>query len=987
MSVLGSRRRIALVALTAALGATVALVVTNSPAEGATTVTTGWHNGTFNVDRHGVVQRSNIVIRSANTANTQSLPLGNGELGVAAWAAGGFTAQLNRTDTMPDRRSPGQVTIPGLSAMTGAANFTGSLDLYTGVLSESGGGMTMKAWVATGKDELVVDVTGANPANTQTAAVNLWSGRGPTAAASGAVGTLAETWVDNSEAGSSGRTFGSLAAITAGGTNVTASVVNPTKVQVSFKPNSDGSFRVVVGSPGWAGGNAGSTATSLFGGDATAAESTLLSSQQSWWAAYWAHAGPMEISSTDGTGEYMENLRTLYLYLEAASMKQGFQPGSQGGDADMFNFLQDKQNWTPSSYWLWNLRTQIAANMSTGDYALNVPIFDMYLNALPGMITWTTQQMGGLPGACLPETMRFNGNGGDPNGNASCAQASAPNWNALNISSGPELSLYLWQQYQATGDLGFLQKYYPIIKQTATFLLAYQKVGADGFLHATANAHETQWSVPDPTTDLTADQALFPILVSSAHLVGTDTGADAGLVAKVKTAENQIPPYARSDPGQKTLLDPDETVAEAQSADAAGNDVIAMSYQPAATIRNGENIGLEPLWPWNQVSDTSGSLFSLEQRSYANRLFRNGNDWDMDAIDAARLDMGSEVRTQLLGITEKNQIFVNGLADLGGGAGSEPYLEQVSGVATALDEALVQDYDGLLRIAPAWPSGWDTSATVYVPGNTRVDVQVENGSPATVAIEAGSTRTMQVRDPWPGKAVQVVDGSSNAVVVAGTTSATFGVPVVAGRSYLVEQVSAPTTGLPFAQITGTAPTSARHLQGVRQIGLDPAGSTGTAVIGTVLGATNSSKGVTQTEYPEPGDGATTAGTVGGQSARTSVGDSPAGDDNIYFRIDDTVAHSGGYQATFVVSYYDTGSGTISLHVDGPSDPYTGAGTITLHNTNSWQTATMTASGAVFGNGENASADFRLHSGSAHITVHSVQVTVTGPGVPNTTEYP
>jgi len=31
------------------------------------------------------------------------------------------------------------------------------------------------------------------------------------------------------------------------------------------------------------------------------------------------------------------------------------------------------------------------------------------------------------------------------------------------------------------------------MEQAAEFLLAYQKLGSDGYLHAVANAHETQW--------------------------------------------------------------------------------------------------------------------------------------------------------------------------------------------------------------------------------------------------------------------------------------------------------------------------------------------------------------------------------------------------------------------------------------------------------------------------------------------------------------
>ena len=179
----------------------VAAALGSVPAAAAAAGTTAWQNGAFSVNPAGVVSRSDVFLGQPNTADSQSLPLGNGSLGVAAWAADGFTAQLNRSDTMPNRLSPGQVQIPGLAAMTSASNFTGTLDLYNGVLDESGGGMTMQAWVPAGKDELVVNVTGASPSTQETADLYLWSGRTPTAAASGAIGSLGQTWVDNSQTG------------------------------------------------------------------------------------------------------------------------------------------------------------------------------------------------------------------------------------------------------------------------------------------------------------------------------------------------------------------------------------------------------------------------------------------------------------------------------------------------------------------------------------------------------------------------------------------------------------------------------------------------------------------------------------------------------------------------------------------------------------------------------------------------------------------
>jgi hypothetical protein len=813
----------------------------------AATSTTAWQNGSFSENVGGIVSRSDVFLGKPNTLDTQSMPLGNGSLGVAEWAANGFTAQLNRNDTMPYRLSPGQVQIPGLSAMTSASNFTGSLDLYNGVLDESGGGMTMQAWVPEGKDELVVNVTGANPSTQQTATLNLWSGRTPTAAASGAIGSLAQTWVDNSQTGNSGETFGAMAAITAGGQNVTASVVNSTEVQVAFTPNSDGSFRIVVAAPGWTGGNATTTASSLIGSDTTTAVSSLLATQSSWWNNYWADSGLIEMNSSDGTAQYMENLRDLYLYTEAASMKVGELPGSQAGVADMFAYDEDQQDWYPAGYWLWNLRGQIAANLSSGNFNLNLPIFNMYLNDLPAIESWTSAQMGGKAGACIPETMRFNGNGyyngGNNTQNASCATASSPSYNAENITSGPELSMWIWQQYEDTGSLSFLQTYYPIMEQSAIFLLAYQSVGSDGYLHATANAHETQWAVTDPTDDLVADQALFPAVVSAATLLNTDSS----LVSELKTAETEIEPLPRaSQSSLTTLLNAQPTSASAAASDdAAGNDVIADSYQPSATLHNSENIGLEPVWPWGVIGDDTtvngDNLTALADRTYDSRP--NGTtsaDWSFDAIDAARLDMPSQVESDLIATTENYQVYDDGLATFSPPSTDEPYDEQAANVATAIDEAFATDYDGTLRIAPAWPSGWDGSGSVFIQGNSKVDVQVESGTITTVAIQAGTTETMSVRNPWSGQQVEVVNGSTGAVVVAPTTAATLSVPVVSGSSYLVEQTASLTTSLPFAQVTGTQATAYKSLGGKVQIGIAggssseaPYGGTPAAVPGTV----------------------------------------------------------------------------------------------------------------------------------------------------------
>jgi hypothetical protein len=759
----------------------------------------------FAIDTPNVVRRANLVLGRANTAPKDCMALGNGTLGASVWAADGLTAQLNRADAFPDRKAVGQVVIPALAPLTRASDFAAHVDLYDAMLIESGGGMGATIFVRADAPEIVVDVAGADPSAKLTVQVKLWNGRSPTAQASGAVATLAETWQDSSGMGATGQTFGVLSGVTVAARNASASVVDPLTVQVAFQPNADGSFRVVVAAPAWTGGDAMSAAASALGTDATASSDALRAGHLKWWHDYWSRVGLVEMTSSDGSAEYLESLRTLYLFYAAGEGRSTF-PGSQAGLGGLFDYLQDSQPWFPAGFWFWNLRMQVAANMTSGAFDMNTPVFHLYESNLANIRAWTGSKMGGRGGICVPETMRFNGNGywygGE--GNASCDQGASPSYNALTITSGAEVGLWVWQQYAMTGDRAFLSTNYPLMSQTGQFLLAYATMGSDGVLHTHANAHETQWDVQDPVTDIVAMQALFRAVVSAAGLLGTD----AALAAQLKDALGKLPPLPRTDAATHQQL---LTAAD----DAAGQDVIAISYEPGAQRHNGENLDLEAVWPFGLIGDT-GPNTALATRTYRHRTNVYGPDWNFDSIQAARLGLGAEVAAALTHTTQSYQAFVNGLALLAGGTNdgtSEPYVEQLGVVAAALNEALVQDYDGTLRLAPAWPQGWDAAGTVFVQGNSRVDVQLGAGRVTIAVVEAGSTGSMTVRNPWPGQSAVAIDGDTTMTVVAATAASTFELPTIAGHWYAI--VPAGQGGLPKVNVSGAPATSAKTFGPVR----------------------------------------------------------------------------------------------------------------------------------------------------------------------------
>jgi hypothetical protein len=495
----------------------------------------------------------------------------------------------------------------------------------------------------------------------------------------------------------------------------------------------------------------------------------------------------------------MENLRHLYLYTAAAESGGRF-PGSQAGIGDLFSAVQDLHRWDPAAFWHWNLRMQVAANLDAGLPELNAPYFRLYRENLTSIKDWTTRHMAGRPGICIPETMRFNGPGieyeGDwktPATGLNCDAASRPYYNARTLSTGAEVSLWIWRQYLATGDHAFLARNYPVMAESARFLLAYETHGDDGKMHThPSNAHEQQWDTTDPTTDLSARSSLFPAVIQAATLLRTDSR----LVQQLKGELTRIPALPQ---------------AEKETMTGTKQQVIAESYDPASQAHNEENIGLEPVWPYNLIADDSPKV-ALARATFATRPYPVHQDWSFDPVQAARLGLSDDVSSTLIALTGKYQKYINGFANWGGPAG-EFYVEQEGIVALALAEALVQDYDGLIRIAPAVPRAWDFGGTVWVRNRTRVDVQTRAGVPDTVVIDAGSSETLDIRNPWPGEPVEVVDANGKTAVRG--TGSILELPVRQGKSYLLQPAESRTQE--FAPISGEASQQPKKL-GTVQIG-------------------------------------------------------------------------------------------------------------------------------------------------------------------------
>lgn len=800
-------RRLPLLALTCCLLAALVTPATAAPPSGvraASTAapaaaaddrsTTAWRGGRLQVDVDGLVSRSDVILEGPSWRPFQSMPIGNGRLGAAVWAEEGFTAQLNRVDLFPDLKSPGQLVVPGLDALMRAPDYRGRLDLHDATLRQSGGGITVDTYVHAERDLLVVEVTGADPDQRQTAELRLWNGRSPEVVVSDGIAALAEEFTDSA----SGERFGAVAAVTAMGRDVTAEQVGERSVEVTFLPEEDGSFRIVTGVPFSVDEDPAAAALAAVEGATGSSANELAQGHRDWWHSFYQGLGHLRLQSDNGEAEYLETLRLLTLYTTAASMR-GELPASHGAVINLFSAFRDASDWSPADYWHFNQRMQVNANFAAGAEELNAPYYRLYRDNLETILDWTREHMPGTEGACISEVLRFDGTGSYGNRRIQCDSASPPGYVERILSTGPEIAHNMWRHYRYTGDEAFLDEHYPLMREVVRFYLTYATEDENGFLQIEhANSLENQWDTTNPAPDLAAMRVLFPLVADLAAERG-----DGALAAQLRAAIPKLPPF--------------------RLVQRNGEEVIAWSATDEPS-KNSQNPDLEAVWPWGLFGDGSGEGDALAARTFRNRVYPQAYDWGMDATWAARLGLPGEVRSLLLQGVRDFQIYPNGFSFFGKGgnpAQEDSFYQEHNGViAVALHEALVQSYDGLVRVAPAWPAQWSADAALQIEGGHRLSTRIRGGRPLLVGLEAGSSGTVRVRNPWPGEEVRVVDGRTGRgrPVVGPSAAEVVEIPVVDGRSYLLERAEHPYPSFGFEPVRGHAATEVKEL-GARTIGV------------------------------------------------------------------------------------------------------------------------------------------------------------------------
>jgi alpha-L-fucosidase 2 len=746
--------------------------------------------GTLNVDYAGAISKEDIVFNSPNTNPLYGLTVGNGRVGAIAWSQSGLTMQISGVDTSQQTAfSAGLInlaTTPGMD--TGYTRFQQRLALYDGLLTTTyDANRTVTIFGSPNSEVIGIHVSDART-NVASVSVDLSLWDVSNLQNAGNVPDL-NTWktvtayADATGAGiSRGQTdanhFGYTLAATVDGAAFTTQMMSGSDVRFSITPSASYTIWIASATRLNAPNNDSVTqAKTALVSAKTAGYAATLAQYEAFWHAFWAKSF-VQYSNAAGDADYLENAYYLSTYMIGAGAYGNYPFHFING---VFRATEDNTKWS-NAYWYWNQRDVYNSFLASNHPDVMSVFNGMYSRNIDALESFTMTHFG-FGGLWVPETMGWNGN----------ADGTVGSDYTKNIySTGTEAAENMIAQYQYTGDANYLsQTVYPFMKGVVTFYqnkLSYDATSGQYYM-ASSNAHETYWNVKDAVTDLAAVRSLFPIAIQTAQSLDMD----ADLTGQWQKIVRNLAPY----PTDGTVYLPHDP--------------------PTVPTSNDENVACELIWPYG-VTGIGAPDYAKAVATWNARPFPYGNVWANDAIQAARLGLGDEANQGMKLMLQKYQNYPNGMTNNTNGV-----FEYLGVHLSAMNESLLQSYNGSIRVFPALPSDSTlvTRFTLAARGGFLVTSEREAADVKYVGLKSLRGSSATVVNPWGAVAVQVRDLSTGAIVLT-SSSASLGFDTVTNGIYVIERIAKPLGGYTYAYVTGTPNEGAKVLSASTSLGIGKA---------------------------------------------------------------------------------------------------------------------------------------------------------------------
>jgi alpha-L-fucosidase 2 len=356
----------------------------------------------------------------------------------------------------------------------------------------------------------------------------------------------------------------------------------------------------------------------------------------------------------------------------------------------------DFRTWG-GQYWFQNTRAMYWPRLEAGDFDEMLPLFKMYA----GQLASNSVQVAGYyhhPGAYFAETAPFWG------GLRYWGPEVKEDWTGHYFTPILELSMMMLDYYEYTGDKQFARDtLIPIATAGLQFFDKHFGRDAQGkILLDPDNAIEMYWKVHDPAPDIAGLKAVLSRMIALPDdLVDDSTRADW------KKMLEQVPDLPMGIKDGKNVLLP-------------------YTGEQTARPRNGENPELYAVYPFRLYGLGHPDL-QLAIDTFNERRCRQKGCWVQDPIQAAMLGMAEVAKDYVHYNLTRRDAQLKFPAFWERGNDYAPDEDNGGNGENGLQQMLMQSDGKKILLLPAWPKEWDVDFKLNAPGQTTVQGKYQHG--------------------------------------------------------------------------------------------------------------------------------------------------------------------------------------------------------------------------------------------------------------------
>jgi hypothetical protein len=451
-------------------------------------------------------------------------------------------------------------------------------------------------------------------------------------------------------------------------------------------------------------------------GERSAADPGCFAKHCAWWKNFWSRS---RVVVSGGDADETAKISLGWhanRYLTACTARGAYPVKFNGSIFNVPGFISNgkKADWVTPDYrnwggafWFQNQRHIYWPMLQAGDYDQMLPFFKMYRDALP-LARERTRKYYGHNGVFFPETMVFWGT--YLNLSYGWKRKGKPDgmvgcgYIRRYWQGGLELTAMMLDYYHHTQDAEFLKKtLLPIASEVMMFYDEHYKRDAAGKIRIyPAQMLESIWDTVNPMPEVAGLRYSLPQLLALPK-----DAVEKPTRERWRRMLGELPALPRGKSGDKDILLGAERLVQTKR-------------------HNNENARLYAVWPYKLYGVGLKDL-QLARDTWRTRDIQKfkANCWYNDNVWAARLGLENEARIRLAerftlsGEFKFPAMYIRG---------DWPPDHDNGGVCqNTVQLMLMQYYGKRILLLPAWPKEWNVDFKLHAPLRTTVEGRVENG--------------------------------------------------------------------------------------------------------------------------------------------------------------------------------------------------------------------------------------------------------------------